>query len=245
MLVPDKIEGELVYLSHPENIAFERPYGWAWAMALSVEAACGDARWRAALEPLGRELAARFGDYLDRLHDPVRSGMHGNSAFAMLFALHWCRRFDARGSLERRILAAAEIFYGDDRDASAPKPGPYDFLSDTLVEAVLMRAVLCEADFRNWFRNYLPRLADGKPETLVTPLAVPDRTDGMIVHLDGLNLSRAWCWHRLAAFAGPQAENWAYLHIRKSLPHIDDHYAGSHWLATFAMMALDREENCP
>lgn len=100
------------------------------------------------------------------------------------------------------------------------------------------------AEFRNWFDGFLPNCANGAPGTLFTPAIVSDRTDGKIAHLDGLNLSRAWCWRSLAKALGPthpahsRALDAADHHLSTSLPHLDDHYMGSHWLATFALLAL-------
>jgi hypothetical protein len=107
-----------------------------------------------------------------------------------------------------------------------------------------MRAVLPEADFRLWFHAFLPHLADGRPETLFTPASVSDRTDGKIAHLDGLNLSKAWCWRNLAPFT-PNPERTrttADAHIAAALPHVGGHYMGEHWLASFAVLALDQQQ---
>ena len=101
------------------------------------------------------------------------------------------------------------------------------------------------AEFSGWLQRFLPRLAARAPATLFRPAAVSDRTDGKIVHLDGLNLSRAWCWRALGdvlAAGDPRREialAAAAAHLEASLPHVADHYAGSHWLATFALLALD------
>ena len=62
-----------------------------------------------------------------------------------------------------------------------------------------MRRLLPPDEFPPWFDRFLPRLAERRPATLFTPATVTDRTDGKIAHLDGLNLSRAWCWRSLAA----------------------------------------------
>jgi hypothetical protein len=111
-----------------------------------------------------------------------------------------------------------------------------------LVEAECMRRYLGPEAFADWFALFLPRLSRREPATLFTPARVSDRTDGQIAHLDGLNLSRAWCWRGIAA-AGPPAlrpllEDAADRHLAAALPHLADHYMGEHWLATFALLAL-------
>ena len=82
--------------------------------------------------------------------------------------------------------------------------------------------------------------------TLFTPAVFSDRTDGQIAHLDGLNLSRALCWRRLAGAAPPdlrpRLEEAAERHLAAALPHLADHYMGEHWLASFALLALDDED---
>ena len=85
---------------------------------------------------------------------------------------------------------------------------------------------------------------DASRATLFEPAVVSDRTDGKIAHLDGLNLSRAWCWRSIAARWGagdPRraiALEAADKHLAASLPHVAGDYAGEHWLATFALLAL-------
>ena len=107
-----------------------------------------------------------------------------------------------------------------------------------------MSHVLPGEEFSCWFSTFLPDLLDGRPATLFLPAHVSDRSDGKIAHLDGLNLSRAWCWRALGRSLGndhplavPAAEA-AERHLRAALPHLSDHYMGAHWLATFALLAL-------
>ena len=103
-----------------------------------------------------------------------------------------------------------------------------------------MRVALPEAEFRTWFAGFLPRLGQSQPASLFTPATVSDRRDGKIAHLDGLNLSRAWCWRALAEFTpDPEAARLAArAHIEASLPHVSGDYMGEHWLASFAVLAL-------
>jgi hypothetical protein len=129
-------------------------------------------------------------------------------------------------------------------DCQAWEPGGDDFLSPALIEAECMRRVLPLEAWRGWFDRFLPRIAERSPATLFQPAIVSDRNDGKIAHLDGLNLSRAWCWRQIAASLRPgdprrtTAHDAANAHLAASLPHVAGDYAGEHWLATFALLAL-------
>lgn len=241
MITPDNVAGELAYLDRAYSGGFERPYGWAWLLALHREAQTsgeGDA-----LEPLARAFAARFHLYLPKLTYPIRVGTHYNSAFAMILALDWAEENDQ--SLAALIRDRANSYYRGDRDCPAWEPGGDEFLSSAMVEALLMRRVLHGDAFAEWFAGFLPRIGEGTPETLFTPAFVSDRSDGKIAHLDGLNLSRAWCWRLLAAHVPEQdprrglMEEAAAWHLAASLPHVAGDYMGEHWLASFAVLALE------
>jgi hypothetical protein len=141
------------------------------------------------------------------------------------------------------MTSRAREWFGNDRDAQAWEPGGDDFLSGTLVEAECMRVLLPAREFTAWFGAFLPNLARREPKSLFTPATVSDRSDGKIAHLDGTNLSRAWCMKRLAkALHGDSREavlrEAAEHHIAAALPHIVGDYMGEHWLATYALMAL-------
>ena len=241
MLVPKKVAGELAFLDRPYSAAFERPYGWAWLLALHAEAERHDAPWATALEPLAAAFAARFRAFLPKLTYPLRVGTHFNIAFALLLARHWSGTRDR--ALVGLIDASARGWFIEDRDCQAWEPGGDEFLSSALTEAHLM-AVVLGGDFTGWFDAFLPRAAEQQPATLFTPATVSDRSDGKIAHLDGLNLSRAWCWRGIARSlpAGhPAAEvalEAADRHFASALPHVAGDYMGEHWLASFALLAL-------
>lgn len=243
MLVPEKVAGEIAYFERPGAARFERPYGWAWTLALHDEAARHDAGWGAALEPLARLIAARFASFLPRLTYPLRVGTHFNIAFALTLAWDWAEHRDV--PLRMAIARAAIGWFGGDSDCQAWEPGGDEFLSPALCEALLMSRVLDAASFRDWFDAFLPRVKTGEPATLFTPAHVSDRSDGKLAHLDGLNLSRAWCWRAIGAALGsdhpvaPRAADAAERHLAAALPHLADDYMGEHWLATFALLALD------
>jgi hypothetical protein len=238
MLTPAKAAGELAYLDRAYTGGFERPYGWAWAIALWAEAARHEDReWGEALHPLAAAFAERFRTYLPRLTYPIRVGTHFNSAFALTLALEW-----PHPDLHALIADTARGWFGEDRDCQAWEPGGDEFLSSALCEALLMHQLL-GPEFPAWFDAFLPRLTQGEPATLLQPVFVSDRSDGKIAHLDGCNLSRAWCWRQIANALPPHmatlAREAADRHLQVSLPHVAGDYMGEHWLATFAMLALE------
>jgi hypothetical protein len=242
MLVPDKVAGELAYLDRAYTGGFERPYGWAWLLALHREAQRHeDQPWADDLAPLAAAFVDRFKLYLPKLTYPIRTGTHFNTAFALILALEWAEVND--GALASLIRERAEAYYSGDRNCPAWEPGGDDFLSPALTEALLMRRTLSDARFHAWFGAFLPELAAGAPRSLFTPAFVSDRSDGKIAHLDGVNLSRAWCWRGLADALAPElaglARRTADAHLDASLPHVAGDYMGEHWLATFALLALE------
>ena len=229
-----KVAVELAYLDRPTSTGFERPYGWGWLLYLHLEASRhSDRGWAAELEPLARVFADRFKAYLPKLTYPIRVGTHFNTAFALILAMEWAEKFNAE--LDKAIRNWAIEKYSGDRDCQAWEPGGDEFLSPALIEALCMARVLPADQFDPWFAMFLPRLAAGEPRTLFTPATVSDRSDGKIAHLDGLNLSRAWCWRSLGY---PEA---AEKHLDAALPHLAGDYMGEHWLLSFALLALITE----
>jgi len=243
MLTDEKVAGELAYLERAYTGGFERPYGWAWLLALHAEAQRHGGPWAAALAPLAEAFADRFRKFLPKLTYPIRTGTHFNTAFALILALGWAETNDA--ALAALIRDRAADYYGEDRNCPGWEPGGDDFLSPSLTEALLMRRVMGAAEFATWFGAFLPDLAGGYPASLFTPAFVSDRSDGKIAHLDGVNLSRAWCWRGIASALEPDlgalARDTADAHLVASLPHVAGDYMGEHWLATFALLALETE----
>ncbi len=241
MLTEEKVRGELAYLDRAYTGGFERPYGWAWLLALQAEAQRHADGWAEALAPLAAAFAERFKTYLPKLTYPIRAGTHFNTAFAMILALDWAETEDAE--LAELIRSRASHYFDGDRDCPGWEPGGDEFLSPALCEALLMRRTA--ADFAGWFGRFLPDLAAGRPRALFAPAFVSDRSDGKIAHLDGVNLSRAWCWRGLASALDPDlaalARDTADVHLDASLPHVAGDYMGEHWLATFALLALEGE----
>jgi hypothetical protein len=245
---PEKTAGELAYLARPYSRGFERPYGWAWLLMLQSELERhGDEagrRWATTLRPLAEAFAARFKAWLPLADYPVRAGVHSNTAFALALTQEYALVARDEG-LAELVTTKARDWYLEDRDCQAWEPSGDDFLSSALVEAELMRRVLAPAAFEAWFHRFLPHAAQGQPASLFEIALVSDRTDGKIAHLDGLNLSRAWCWRGVARALGAAtslggiALQAADRHLEASLPHVSGDYMGEHWLASFALLALE------
>ena len=246
-LTPAKIRAEVRYLGQPLRATFERPYGWAWLLMLWAELSrhsSGKAeRWSDALAPLAAAFSQRFLDFLPKATYPTRVGTHFNSAFAITLALEYAE-VASNDRLQKALVKKARDWYSKDSDCQAWEPGGDDFLSSALMEAECMRRTLKGSDFSGWLDRFLPRLAVREPATLFVPATVSDRSDGKIAHLDGLNLSRAWCWRSIAA-TWPVSDarrgvalEAAEIHLAASLPHVAGDYMGAHWLATFALLAL-------
>jgi hypothetical protein len=230
-LAPAKIAQELAFFDAPGGATFERPYGWAWLLELQAEL-IRLRRWHDCVAPLAAELARRFAAYLDSTPYPVRAGTHGSTAFACILALDYARTASDAG-LEASIEEAAGRWYLSDRSYPvAYEPSADDFLSPALVEALLMQRVLPSADFTSWREAFLaPDLGP-----LAKPPRVIDHADAKQSHLDGLCLSRAWCFKHLGF------EALARMHVDAGMPHVaGGDYAGEHWLASFALLALSAE----
>lgn len=248
-LTAANIKAEVDYFNRAEAKSFERPYGWAWLLKLAEELHTWDAAdakaWSANLKPLAELIAGRYVEFFPKQTYPIRAGVHANTAFGLAFA-HDYAKTTGNKRLQTLIEERATAYYAKDADAPARwEPDGADFLSPSLCEADLMRRVLPPAAFAKWFHAYLPGAAKGEPANLFAPATVTDRTDPQLVHLDGLNLSRAWCLRgvltalpnddparaALAASAGK--------HAAAGLKHVaSGDYAGEHWLASFAVWML-------
>jgi len=248
-LTAENIKIEVEVFKRREEKSFERPYGWSWLLKLATELHAWDdadvRAWSANLKPLAELIAARYVDYFPKQTYPIRSGVHSNTAFGLTFAHEYALVVGDK-KLQAAIEERAKAYFGKDQDAPARwEPDGADFLSPSLCEADLMRRVLPKDEFRDWLTMYLPGTAKGQPTTLFAPATVTDRTDPQLVHLDGLNLSRAWCMKGVAS-ALPEADPRravllasAATHAEAGLKHIaSGDYAGEHWLASFAIYML-------
>lgn len=241
-LTPEKIAVEVTYLEGEGRASFERPYGLAWLLQLGAELRAWDdpdaRRWSSALAPLERATASRLATWLPKLSHPVRSGEHSQSAFALGLMLDWARTSGER-DFETLVAGRIRSFYLTDRDCPLEyEPSGEDFLSPCIAEADAVRRVLDPAAYAAWLGPFLPRL--GTPGWIV-PAVVTDASDGKLVHLDGLNLSRAWMLEGIASGLPADDPRRAALleasqaHGTSGLAAVSDaHYEGGHWLGSFA-----------
>lgn len=243
-LTAANIAGEVTYFEGKHNQLFERTYGWAWLLQLATELHTWDdeqgQQWAKNLQPLTDLIVERYKAFLPKLTYPIRTGEHPNTAFGLTFAHDYAAAVKD-DELLALITERCKTYYGNDQNGPlAWEPGGFDFLSPCLEEAEIMARVLPQAEYKIWLEGFLPALSNG---TLpMSPAVVSDRTDGKIVHLDGLNLSRAWCLYRIAEAYPEQQEYFSQLadeHLNATLPNIQSgDYAGEHWLASFAIYAL-------
>jgi hypothetical protein len=243
------IATEVSYLGQPNRQSFERTYGWAWLLKLA-EALHGwndkdGAHWSKNLEPLAAALAQNYLRFLPKQTYPIRTGVHPNTAFGLAFALDYAIATGNK-TLQSLIEERSRTYFGNDVNYPASwEPGGEDFFSPALIEADLMRRVLKPAEFARWFHRFLPQAGKGEPKSLLQPAIVSDRTDPKLVHLDGLNLSRAWCMRSIAAAlpgndpARKLLARAATAHAQDALAHVaSGNYEGEHWLASFAVFLL-------
>ncbi len=248
-LTREGLEAEAAYFRAKGNRSFERMYGWAWALQLAGELKRFDDpdanRWAGHFAPLEKEIIRLAKDYLPKLDWPVRCGFHPETAFPLAFLLDHARLTEDT-EFEGILVGQAKRFYQNDRDyPTAYEPSGNDFFSPGLNAADLMRRVLPAEEFGPWLGRYLPGLADGRAGNLLQPVTVSDPTDGHLIHLAGLNLSRAWTMRGIAA-ALPEGDPrrellnaTAVSHLEAGLGYVaSGHYEGDHWLASFAVLAM-------
>lgn len=242
-LTARNIAGECEYLATPGRQGFERPYGWAWLLALDAELAPWPAL-RSTLGPLVGLIAEWIGPWLGALPYPVRAGEHSNTAFGLALMLDWARESGNR-TVEEEITDAAGRFYGEDRGASfAWEPSGHDFISPVLAEADVMSRVLAPDKFGDWLERFLPAIpAEGNG--WLTPAVMPESTDYKLAHLPGVNLSRSWMLETICSRLPETDPRRAVLaaaaqtHVEAGLSAVlRADYGASHWLPTFAVRAL-------
>lgn len=250
-LTASELETEAKYFAADYNKSFERMYGWAWLMQLVAELDSwedADAiRWRENLRPLENTILDRMNDYLPKLSFPIRTGIHQDTGFALGMMLDYAR-ITKRIELETLLVRKAKEFYLKDVDYPAHyEPSGHDFFSSGFNEADLMRRILDKQNFSAWLDRFLPQLRVDELGPMMTPVEVPDVTDGHLVHLAGLNLSRAWTIKGIAnALADSDPRKRILLasatsHAGAGLKYVTSgHYEGEHWLASFAVYLLSR-----
>jgi hypothetical protein len=229
-----------------DNKSFERIYGWGWLLQLQNELLQWNDPWTQQisqnLQPLASYFSSSWITFLSKLAYPIRVGEHSNLAFGL--SLSWDYAVTAKDTaLQSAIRSAAMRFYATDKNAPANyEPSGYDFLSPSLEEADLMRRVLPKASFAVWLKTFLPQLFTN-PDQLFKIAVVNDRSDGKLVHLDGLNLSRSWCLNGIAAHlptaTASKLKALANKHLEAALPNVaSGDYMGEHWLASFVVYAM-------
>lgn len=242
-LTAENIAVEVAFFHDPNNMSFERTYGWAWLLKLSEALHFAkEPRLKsleAHLQPLTDLMVARYIEFLPKLLYPIRVGEHSNTAFGLSLAYDYAVSLDNH-TLKDAIVSRATAYYSHDQDCPIGwEPSGYDFLSPCLEEAYLMSKILDTSAFEAWVAQFLPELQD--KDFALAPAEVSDRTDGKLVHLDGLNFSRAWCLRGIAQ----KSDKYGHLieianqHIAYSLPNlVSDSYEGGHWLGTFAIYSM-------
>ena len=247
LITPENIAIEKAFFEDKNNKSFERTYGWAWLLQLQMELNnwkdVDAQRWAKTLQPLSNLIVERYETYLPKLVYPIRTGTHDNTAFGLSLAIDYTRSVNNK-SFEKIIIENANRLYTKDKECNlAFEPSGSDFLSACLEEALLMSKIKPEKEYKKWLKDFLPQLFDKEYE--LKPGVVSDRTDGHLVHLDGLNFSRATALYQIA-LAVPELNylnNWADDHFNYSFNNIsNDDYMGSHWLGTFALYALKTKQ---
>ena len=239
---------EVNYFNEAGNQSFERTYGWAWILKLAEELHTWDTplarQLEANLQPLTDHIVNAYLNFLPKLIYPIRVGEHSNTAYGLSLAYDYAQVFDHE-PLNQLIKSSVNRFYAEDQGCPLTwEPSGFDFLSPCLEEANLMRKVYSPNVFKNWLSTFLPSIL--RSNFKLAPALVGDRTYGKLVHLDGLNFSRAWCLYGIAETL-PEYAHLAIIandHFNSSIDNvIDDHYAGAHWLGTFAIYALDASDS--
>lgn len=243
-ITADKVLQELAYFEKKYNTSFERTYGWAWLLKLHAELSKSRLnkkhKWTEKLQPLTQHISDAYQTFLPKLVYPIRVGEHTNTAFGLTLAYEYA--IDLKDEkLASLIEKRAKEFYFNDKSCPIHyEPSGFDFISPCLQEAHLMSLILPKEEFASWIKNFLPALL--KDDFDLDPGKVVDRTDGKLVHLDGLNFSRAWCLYTVAKRLGKNEQNIlevADQHIAASKDFvIGADYMGSHWLASFLVYAL-------
>lgn len=248
-LTAKNLQIEADYFKRPNTQSFERTYGWAWLLKLAEELHTWDnpdaREWKKNLQPLVDVLVARYLAFLPKQNYPIRRGVHPNTAFGISLALDYARTVQNR-DLINLLEERSKTYFAKDRAIPAQwEPDGDDFFSPSLLEADLMRRILSPQEFQKWLRDFFPVLANGAIKTVFAPVQVTDRTDPKLVHLDGLNLSRAWCLQQIASSLPPDDPSRegllasARAHGEAGLAHVTSgDYAGEHWLASFAVYYL-------
>jgi hypothetical protein len=237
-LTPAHIAQEVNYLNAEGRTSFERPYGLAWLLQLAAEVSEWDdpqaRQWRETLRPLESAVIAKVSAWLPKLEHPVRTGEHNNTAFGLGLMLDYAR-ITRNTDFSKLLESRARDYYSRDRNCPvAYEPSGEDFLSPCLAEADTMRRILPAQEFTAWYSTFIPSLD-------FEPTHVTDVTDGKLYHLAGLNLSRAWMIEGILSRLQSPGKRKQLTELAAKLRQTGlesirgEHYAGGHWLGSFAV----------
>lgn len=244
----ENIRKEVNYFKTEVHRSSERPYGWAWLLKLAEEIHTWDDEISDILEinlqPLTNLMVENFKEFLPKLTKPIRVGEHQNTAFALVFVYDYAETLKDK-DLKELIKFWAKSYYLHDKKCPINyEPGGFDFLSPCLEEIDIMQRVLSEKEFKSWLKKFMPEILE--KDFKLKPGEVSDREDGKLVHLDGLNFSRAWILYDLANKYQElkHLRSIADQHFHHSFENIldDDSYMGGHWLSSFALYALEKQK---
>lgn len=244
----ENIRAEVAYFSKESHKSSERTYGWAWLLKLAEELHSWDdadgKQMKDNLQPLIDLIVEYYKEFLPKLTKPIRVGEHQNTAFALVFAYDYAKAVNDIDFINQIVSVAKDFYLKDENCPINYEPGGFDFLSPCLEEIDIMSRILDENEFHNWLEKFMPQIYEGAFD--LEPGKVSDREDGKLVHLDGVNFSRAWVLYGLSGKYDrlKHLEKSANLHFNFSFENIleGDSYMGSHWLGSFALYALDRRE---
>ena len=244
------IAGDLEFMKTAGT--FELPYGYAWLLRLQYELRSWNdpeaQKWATNMQPMATWMSQRMITYLNGLQQPVRTGVHPNTAMAMDNALGYARNFDP--ALDSAIRQSADrLFKRDIRCNTAVEPGPSDFASPCLMEAAIMGQLLPTSEFLPWLDAFLPPLYSEEfrpltkglgPEFVKNPASVAARS-----HIVGLAFVRATSMGELASVLPPNdarvpvLRRLAAIQAANSFPLMGAvGYDGSHYYASWATTYL-------
>ena len=193
------------------------------------------------LKPLSDLIITRYADFLPKLLYPVRAGTHNNTAFGLTFAWDYAVYSNNKDFQNLITENAKRLFLSDENCPLNWEPSGTDFLSPCMEEIGIMSRILPEKEFLFWLKKFNKPIF--KKDFNWEVARVSDRTDGHLVHLDGLNFSRAWNFYHLIKLYPKQFNHLKPLadkHLNFSLPSVvDGNYEGEHWLASFALRAFE------
>jgi hypothetical protein len=197
--------------------------------------------WVLTLMPLEKLIVAQIMQWLPNLNYAIRSGTHNQTGFGFGLMLDYARSSGLE-EFESLLVSKIRQFYLQDTQCPLSyEPSGEDFLSPCLMEADLVRRVLSADEFSTWLSRFLPQIPTTGRDDWLEVGVVLDASDGKLVHLDGVNLSRAWALENIAATL-PQGDKRisalngsSRVHAAAGLASVTGaDYAGGHWLASFA-----------